>query len=93
MERQFLQSWAGGGGYRVWAMPPAGRPRKSAAAIDRDVLAAWLGDDRAAINSLLGEFRETAMRRSGRSMLPRAPATSRPWPRRRISSMAAPSGR
>ena len=34
---------------------------KPAAAIDRDVLAAWLGDDRAAIESLLGKFRETAI--------------------------------
>jgi signal transduction histidine kinase/HPt (histidine-containing phosphotransfer) domain-containing protein/ActR/RegA family two-component response regulator len=31
------------------------------AAIDRNVLAAWLGDDRAAIDSLLGKFRKTAM--------------------------------
>jgi signal transduction histidine kinase/DNA-binding response OmpR family regulator len=31
------------------------------AAIDRNVLAAWLGDDRAAIDSLLGKFRETAI--------------------------------
>jgi HPt (histidine-containing phosphotransfer) domain-containing protein len=36
-------------------------PRKGAAAIDRDVLAAWLGEDRAAIDSLLGKFRETAI--------------------------------
>jgi two-component system sensor histidine kinase EvgS len=35
-------------------------PRKGAA-IDRDVLAAWLGEDRAAIDSLLGKFRETAI--------------------------------
>jgi signal transduction histidine kinase/HPt (histidine-containing phosphotransfer) domain-containing protein len=34
---------------------------KPAAAIDRDVLAAWLGNDRAAIDSLLGKFRETAI--------------------------------
>src|SRR5262249_40423135 len=34
---------------------------KSARAIDRDVLAAWLGDDRAAIDSLLGKFRDTAV--------------------------------
>ena len=34
---------------------------KPAAAIDRDILAAWLGDDRAAIDSLLGKFRETAI--------------------------------
>jgi len=30
------------------------------AAIDRNVLGAWLGDDRAAIDALLGKFRETA---------------------------------
>jgi signal transduction histidine kinase/DNA-binding response OmpR family regulator len=34
---------------------------KPAAAIDRGVLTAWLGKDRAAINSLLGKFRETAI--------------------------------
>ena len=32
-----------------------------ATAIDRGVLAAWLGEDRAAIDSLLGKFRETAI--------------------------------
>jgi signal transduction histidine kinase/CheY-like chemotaxis protein/HPt (histidine-containing phosphotransfer) domain-containing protein len=32
-----------------------------AAAIDRNVLLAWLGNDRAAIDSLLGKFRETAL--------------------------------
>jgi CheY-like chemotaxis protein/HPt (histidine-containing phosphotransfer) domain-containing protein len=36
-------------------------PRKGAAAIDRDVLAAWLGEDHAAIDTLLGKFRETAV--------------------------------
>jgi signal transduction histidine kinase/ActR/RegA family two-component response regulator/HPt (histidine-containing phosphotransfer) domain-containing protein len=30
-------------------------------AIDRNVLGAWLGDDRAAIDALLGKFRETAI--------------------------------
>jgi len=35
--------------------------REATAAIDRNVLAAWLGEDRAAINSLLGKFRETAI--------------------------------
>jgi CheY-like chemotaxis protein/HPt (histidine-containing phosphotransfer) domain-containing protein len=35
--------------------------REPTAAIDRNVLAAWLGDDRAAIDSLLGKFRETAI--------------------------------
>ena len=30
-------------------------------AIDRAVLGAWLGDDRAAIDSLLGKFRDTAV--------------------------------
>jgi len=34
---------------------------KPAAAIDRDILAAWLGDDSSAIASLLGKFRETAI--------------------------------
>ena len=33
----------------------------TAAAIDRGVLAAWLGDDRAAIDSLFGKFRDTAV--------------------------------
>jgi DNA-binding response OmpR family regulator len=35
--------------------------KKPAAAIDRGVLAAWLGEDRAAIDSLLGKFRGTAV--------------------------------
>jgi signal transduction histidine kinase/DNA-binding response OmpR family regulator len=35
--------------------------RKPATAIDHDVLAAWLGEDRAAIDSLLGKFRGTAV--------------------------------
>jgi len=35
--------------------------REPTAAIDRNVLGAWLGDDRAAIDALLGKFRETAM--------------------------------
>ena len=35
--------------------------RGPTAAIDRNVLGAWLGDDRAAIDALLGKFRETAM--------------------------------
>jgi signal transduction histidine kinase/CheY-like chemotaxis protein/HPt (histidine-containing phosphotransfer) domain-containing protein len=35
--------------------------RKPATAIDRGVLAAWLGEDRAAIDSLLGQFRGTAV--------------------------------
>ena len=34
---------------------------KSAAAIDRDVLAAWLGDDRDALDELLRKFRQTAI--------------------------------
>jgi two-component system sensor histidine kinase EvgS len=36
-------------------------PMKSTPAIDRAVLAAWLGDDQATIVSLLGKFRETAI--------------------------------
>jgi HPt (histidine-containing phosphotransfer) domain-containing protein len=35
--------------------------RRPAAAIDREVLAVWLGDDHAAIDSLLGKFCETAV--------------------------------
>ena len=35
--------------------------REATAAIDRNVLAAWLGEDCAAIDSLLGKFRETAI--------------------------------
>ena len=35
--------------------------RQPAAAIDREVLAGWLGDDRAAIDSLLGQFCGTAV--------------------------------
>jgi PAS domain S-box-containing protein len=34
--------------------------RRHGAAIDRSVLASWLGDDQAAIASLLGKFRDTA---------------------------------
>jgi signal transduction histidine kinase/FixJ family two-component response regulator len=34
---------------------------KQPSAIDRDVLAAWLGDDAAAIDSLLAKFRDTAI--------------------------------
>jgi signal transduction histidine kinase/CheY-like chemotaxis protein len=34
---------------------------KPPSAIDRDVLAAWLGDDASAINSLLAKFRDTAI--------------------------------
>ena len=37
------------------------RCAEAALAIDRDVLAAWLGDDAAAINSLLAKFRDTAI--------------------------------
>ncbi len=39
----------------------ATEPRNTAAAIDREVLGAWLGDDHATIGSLLGKFRETAI--------------------------------
>jgi PAS domain S-box-containing protein len=40
---------------------PADAAAKAASAIDRDVLAAWLGDDSTAINSLLRKFRDTAI--------------------------------
>jgi CheY-like chemotaxis protein len=39
----------------------ADEPPKPPSAIDRDVLAAWLGDDDRAINSLLTKFRDTAV--------------------------------
>ena len=35
--------------------------REPTAAIDRNVLAAWLGDDRSAMDALLGRFRQTAI--------------------------------
>jgi CheY-like chemotaxis protein len=38
-----------------------GDAAEPATAIDRSVLGAWLGDDRAAIESLLGKFRDTAV--------------------------------
>ena len=38
-----------------------GEKPKRPSAIDREVLAAWLGDDRAAIDSLLAKFRDTAV--------------------------------
>ncbi len=38
-----------------------GEKAKRASAIDREVLAAWLGDDQAAIDSLLTKFRDTAV--------------------------------
>jgi CheY-like chemotaxis protein len=41
--------------------PDAEDAPKPPSAIDRDVLAAWLGDDNAAINSLLSKFRDTAV--------------------------------
>ena len=41
--------------------PHTEAPAKPANAIDREVLAAWLGDDATAIDSLLGKFRDTAI--------------------------------
>jgi signal transduction histidine kinase/HPt (histidine-containing phosphotransfer) domain-containing protein/ActR/RegA family two-component response regulator len=40
---------------------PSAERAPAGAAIDRNVLAAWLGDDQAAINSLFSRFRETAV--------------------------------
>jgi PAS domain S-box-containing protein len=40
---------------------PSSEGPKAGAAIDRSVLAAWLGDDAAAIDSLFNRFRETAV--------------------------------
>ena len=39
----------------------AGNGAPAGSAIDRSVLGAWLGDDQAAIDSLLGKFRDTAV--------------------------------
>ncbi|MBX9823425.1 MAG: PAS-domain containing protein [Xanthobacteraceae bacterium] len=41
--------------------PAAPKADEAGSAIDRSVLGAWLGDDQAAINSLLGKFRDTAV--------------------------------
>jgi HPt (histidine-containing phosphotransfer) domain-containing protein len=57
--RTTLERWLAvehsGNGHAVARSAPPG------SAIDRGVLGAWLGDDRSAINSLLGKFRDTAM--------------------------------
>jgi signal transduction histidine kinase/ActR/RegA family two-component response regulator/HPt (histidine-containing phosphotransfer) domain-containing protein len=54
-----LERWLavdhGGNGHTANNGGPGG------SAIDRNVLGAWLGDDRAAIGSLLGKFRDTAV--------------------------------
>jgi len=58
------------------------RPDQSepTAAIDGNVLDAWLGEDRAAIVALLAKFRETAVEaESERSALPRALAILPSW--------------
>jgi hypothetical protein len=46
--------------------------------IDRNVLAAWLGDDRAVMDALLGKFRETAIEAT--TIAHRHAALSRPHP-------------
>jgi PAS domain S-box-containing protein len=57
--RATLERWLavdrGGNGHAV------GHDNGPGNAIDRAVLGAWLGDDRAAIDSLLGKFRDTAV--------------------------------
>jgi PAS domain S-box-containing protein len=57
--RTTLERWLavehGGNGHAVSKGAPVG------SAIDRSVLGAWLGDDRSAISSLLGKFRDTAI--------------------------------
>ncbi len=57
--RTTLERWLsverGGNGQDVAKGEPTGN------AIDRSVLGAWLGDDRSAIDSLFGKFRDTAM--------------------------------
>ena len=57
--RTTLERWLsvdrGGNGHAANNGGPSG------SAIDRSVLGAWLGDDRSAIDSLLGKFRDTAV--------------------------------
>src|SRR5262245_39883065 len=57
--RATLERWLSIEGESVVGGPTD--PRKSTPAIDRAVLAAWLGDDQATIVSLLRKFRETAI--------------------------------
>jgi CheY-like chemotaxis protein len=57
--RTTLERWLSVGGDDDGAAAAA--RGDSASAIDRNVLGAWLGDDRAAIDSLLGKFRDTAI--------------------------------
>jgi CheY-like chemotaxis protein len=56
--RTTLERWLAVGGGGNGRADSAGGG--NGAAIDRSVLGAWLGDDVAAINSLLGKFRDTA---------------------------------
>jgi signal transduction histidine kinase/HPt (histidine-containing phosphotransfer) domain-containing protein len=53
--RATLERWLPMGGEAGFAMP------RAPAAFDRSTLANWLGDDRAAIESLLAKFRDTAL--------------------------------
>jgi signal transduction histidine kinase/FixJ family two-component response regulator/HPt (histidine-containing phosphotransfer) domain-containing protein/prephenate dehydratase len=46
---------------RWLAIDTVAQPARPAAAIDRSVLAAWLGDDRAGIDALLSKFRDSAI--------------------------------
>jgi CheY-like chemotaxis protein/HPt (histidine-containing phosphotransfer) domain-containing protein len=57
--RTTLERWLPIRGQSGVAVPADSR--KPATAIDRGVLAAWLGEDRAAIDLLLGKFRGTAV--------------------------------
>jgi PAS domain S-box-containing protein len=57
--RATLERWLPMGGDDQAKRDADGTP--AIAAIDRSVLAAWLGDDTAAINSLFARFRETAI--------------------------------
>jgi signal transduction histidine kinase/FixJ family two-component response regulator/HPt (histidine-containing phosphotransfer) domain-containing protein len=56
--RSVLERWVPVAGNEP-ARPPTAR--SSADAIDRDVLAAWLGDDHAGIDALLTKFRDSAV--------------------------------
>jgi two-component system, sensor histidine kinase and response regulator len=64
---------------------PADTTKKSISAIDRNVLAAWLGNDGHAVDNLLDKFRQTAIPLNGKSMMLPASVIWQRWPQRRIS--------
>jgi signal transduction histidine kinase/ActR/RegA family two-component response regulator/HPt (histidine-containing phosphotransfer) domain-containing protein len=61
--RNALERWLPIGGDRL--LGPAAIAGASSRAVDRDLLASWLGDDTAAIDSLLKRFRDSACESDG----------------------------